>query len=197
MRELRGGTLGGFATLGLGLLGSLLSWLALPPLGLWPLAWAAPVPWLVLIRRRDSRAGTPTPCCGWQALPSGSASALAAPAASRDEPWLACTFRISRLLLAGVRGASPRGGACASHLVDHCGPLRLGRLGAGPVHLLTGINIATPGHSQYRWIELIQISDLAGGYAVSFVILFVAACLVRCCRSTARCAFWPLGRPGP
>ena len=47
------------------------------------------------------------------------------------------------------------------------------------VHLLTGINIATPGHSQYRWIELIQISDLAGGYAVSFVILFVAACLVR------------------
>ena len=44
-------------------------------------------------------------------------------------------------------------------------------------HLLTGINIATPGHSQYRWIELIQISDLCGGYGVSFVIVLVAACL--------------------
>ncbi len=64
-------------------------------------------------------------------------------------------------------------------------------------HLLTGINIATPGHSQYRWIELIQISDLAGGYAVSFVILFVAACLARMLPiDGARCAFWPLAPAG-
>ncbi len=61
-------------------------------------------------------------------------------------------------------------------------------------HLLTGINIATPGHSQYHWIELIQISDLAGGYGVSFVIMFVAACLARMLPTSrgARPVFWPL-----
>ncbi|HEY2759122.1 MAG TPA: hypothetical protein VGI75_00225, partial [Pirellulales bacterium] len=38
------------STLGLGLLGSLLVYLALPPWNLWPLAWIAPVPWLLLVR---------------------------------------------------------------------------------------------------------------------------------------------------
>ena len=60
-------------------------------------------------------------------------------------------------------------------------------------HMLTGINIATPGHSQYRWIELIQISDLCGGYGVSFVIMLVAACLARMLPlEPARRTFWPL-----
>ena len=34
-------------------------------------------------------------------------------------------------------------------------------------------------HTQYRWIELIQVSDLAGQYGVCFAIFFVAACLAR------------------
>ena len=38
-------------TFGLAALGGLLLWLAFPPLGLWPLAWIAPVPWLWLIGR--------------------------------------------------------------------------------------------------------------------------------------------------
>ncbi len=29
-------------------------------------------------------------------------------------------------------------------------------------HLLTGMTMASLGHTQYRWIELIQLSDLAG-----------------------------------
>src|SRR5688500_1600118 len=43
-------------TLPLALLGSLLMWAALPPLDLWPLAWAAPVPWLLIVRK-DKLAG--------------------------------------------------------------------------------------------------------------------------------------------
>ncbi|MGD0896925.1 MAG: hypothetical protein ABR915_03755, partial [Thermoguttaceae bacterium] len=35
------------------LMGAALLWAALPPLGLWPLAWLAPVAWVQLIRRRD------------------------------------------------------------------------------------------------------------------------------------------------
>ena len=41
------------STFGLGLLGSLLVYAALPPLDLWPLAWIAPVPWLLLIRQPE------------------------------------------------------------------------------------------------------------------------------------------------
>ena len=44
-------------------------------------------------------------------------------------------------------------------------------------HLLTGMTMASLGHTQYRWIELIQLSDLAGAYGVSFVVMFVAASL--------------------
>ena len=46
-------------------------------------------------------------------------------------------------------------------------------------HLLTGMSMACLGHTQYRWIELIQLSDLAGAYGVSFVVMFVAASLAR------------------
>ena len=35
------------------MIGAVLLWAALPPLGLWPLAWIAPVWWVVLIRRRE------------------------------------------------------------------------------------------------------------------------------------------------
>jgi apolipoprotein N-acyltransferase len=43
-------------------------------------------------------------------------------------------------------------------------------------YLLTGFGWYYLAHSQYRWIELIQISDLAGAYGVSFLIALVAAC---------------------
>ncbi len=37
----------------LAFLGSILLWASLPPLDLWPLAWIAPIPWLLLIRRDE------------------------------------------------------------------------------------------------------------------------------------------------
>lgn len=38
-------------------------------------------------------------------------------------------------------------------------------------HLLTGFAWYLLGHSQYRWLEMIQISDLGGAYMVSFVVM--------------------------
>ena len=35
------------------LAGGILLWAALPPLDIWPLAWIAPVPWILLIRRQS------------------------------------------------------------------------------------------------------------------------------------------------
>jgi apolipoprotein N-acyltransferase len=40
-------------TLLLGAVGALLLYAALPPLDLWPLAWIAPVPWILLIRQKE------------------------------------------------------------------------------------------------------------------------------------------------
>ena len=44
-------------------------------------------------------------------------------------------------------------------------------------YLMTGFSWYYLGHTQYRWIELIQISDLVGAYGVSFVVAATAACL--------------------
>ena len=44
-------------------------------------------------------------------------------------------------------------------------------------HLMTGFAWYNLSHTQYRWIELIQISDLVGAYGVSFVVAMMSACL--------------------
>ena len=67
-------------------------------------------------------------------------------------------------------------------------------------HALTGFSMALLGHVLYRQVTLIQISDIAGAYAVSFLIMCVAAAVARTCQrwqhpSTAAGAvgrFWPL-----
>ena len=43
--------------------------------------------------------------------------------------------------------------------------------------LMTGFAWYFLSHTQYRWIELIQISDLVGAYGVSFVIAMMSACV--------------------
>lgn len=44
-------------------------------------------------------------------------------------------------------------------------------------HFLTGYGWYALAHSQYRWIELIQISDLVGTYGVTFLIVLTNASL--------------------
>ena len=43
----------GGSTFGHAALGAVLLWAALPPLAWWPLAWIAPIPWVLLIRRKE------------------------------------------------------------------------------------------------------------------------------------------------
>ena len=44
-------------------------------------------------------------------------------------------------------------------------------------HLMTGFAWYYLGHTQYRWIELIQICDLVGVYGVGFLLAMASACL--------------------
>ncbi len=43
-------------------------------------------------------------------------------------------------------------------------------------YLLTGFSWYYLAHTQYRWIELIQISDVVGAYGVSFLVALVSGC---------------------
>lgn len=156
--------------------GSLLLWAAFPPLDLWPLGWLAPIPWLVLIRQEKLR--------GWK-------------------PYLQITFAGMLhwlLMLQGVRLAHPAlyGGwvALAAYLAMylvlfisiarvavHC--LRWPLWIAAPVvwvgleflrsNLISGFACGLLAHTQTAWPMVLQIADLGGAYAVSFVMMLVAA----------------------
>lgn len=164
------------------LAGSVLLFASFPPFDLWPLAWLAPVFWLLLIRRRELPGKHPyfvlwsagftywALVLHWLWLPHPPATGIG---------WLALSLYLGAYL--------PVFTAISRTAVHR---LRVPLLVAAPVvwtglelaqaHLMTGFDLASLAHSQWRWLPLIQIADLAGNYAVSFLIVFVAACLTRC-----------------
>ncbi len=175
-------------------LGAVLLWAAFPPLDLWPLAWFAPVPWVLLIRREKLDGPRPYLIL-WLA---GFAFWLAVlhwlrlPYWATAFGWVALSFYFAFYIPLFI--------ALGRIAVDQ---LRIPVILAAPVvwtglelaraHLLTGMTMASLAHTQYRWVLLIQISDLAGAYGVSFLVMFIAACFARIlpCDGKPR-ALWPL-----
>jgi apolipoprotein N-acyltransferase len=175
-------------------LGAILLWAALPPADMWPLAWFAPMPWVMLVRRKQLEGPRPYLIL-WLA---GFAFWMAAlhwlrlPYWATAFGWVALSFYFAFYLPVFI-------GLCRTAVHQ----LRVPVILAAPIvwtglelargHLLTGMTMASLGHTQYRWIEIIQISDLAGAYGVSFVVMFVAACLARMlpCEDNRR-VFWPI-----
>ena len=169
-------------------------WLALPPWSFGPLGWVAPIPWLWLVRgkalhgRRPYRALWLAGFVFWLLAVHW----LRLPHRATSLGWLAMAFCLAFYLPVFV--------GLTRVAVHHA---RVPLLVAAPIvwtglelvraHLITGFLMAALAHTQVRWVGLIQISDLAGGYAVSFVIMLVAACLARMgpCGEERRC-FWPL-----
>jgi len=161
------------------LAGSFLGWLAIPPVAWWPLAWLAPVPWLLLVQQphlSGRRPGLslylgglafwlaaiywvclphPVTCIGWAAMSSVLAVypvlfvALARQAVQRWHVPLGLAAPVVWVGLDYVRA-----------------------------HFLTGFGMVFLGHTQAPWISLVQIADLGGAYAVTFVVVAVAAGLV-------------------
>lgn len=157
-------------------LSALLMWGAFTPLDFGPLAWLCLVPLLLLVRLARPaqkmylavylgglafwaaslqwmRLGDPTMYIAWGAL--SAYLALYFPlfiALSRVAVW---RLRVPLTLAAPIVWVG----------------LELLR-----GYLLTGFSWYYLAHSQYRWVELIQISDLVGAYGVSFLIALVAAC---------------------
>ena len=182
------------STFALAAASAVLIWVSLPPVNLWRLAWIAPVGLVVLIRRKGIGGRRP-----YRALwTAGFLFWLAAmhwltlPHPATSFGWIALSFYLGFYfpVFVGL-------GRVAVHR------LRIPVILAAPViwtglelaraHLLTGITMASLSHTQFRWIELIQMSDIAGAYGVDFVILLVAACLARMLPCDGRAwTVWPL-----
>ncbi|MFH1923798.1 MAG: apolipoprotein N-acyltransferase [Planctomycetota bacterium] len=214
------------STFGHAMVSAALLWAALPPADLWPLAWIAPIWWVLLVRRKElpkleppphgQKSGSPR---GWARLPirllrwshywahrrpyralwlAGFLFWMAALYWMRLPHWLTGFGWVASSCYLGFYLPAFIGlGRVAVHrlrcpVIVAC-PIAWTGLELARGHLLTGFTMASLGHTQYRWIELIQLSDLAGAYGVGFVVMFVAACLARMVPTSGRSwAFWPL-----
>jgi apolipoprotein N-acyltransferase len=165
-------------TLVLGLLGSLLCYLAHPPVGWSVLAWVGPVPWLLLVRM-ESLPGRRPYLALWLA---GAAYWLAAIQWIRLPHWANIFGLLSLAAYLGVylpvfvglaRVAVHRLGAP----LWIAGPVVWTGLELARAHLLSGFLMASLAHTQVESLRIIQIADLVGEYGVSFLIILVAACL--------------------
>ncbi|MBI1345910.1 apolipoprotein N-acyltransferase [bacterium] len=159
------------------LLSGLAMWASYYPLNFSPLAWIALVPVLMLIRLRQPTRRMSLACylggLAWF-LPTLQWMRLGDP--SMYVAWLALAayLAVTFPVLVGLcRLARTRWSVPMVVSV----PIVWVALEYVRAHLFTGFAWYLLGHSQYRWLELIQISDLVGGYGVSFVMAASAAAM--------------------
>jgi apolipoprotein N-acyltransferase len=167
--------------------GGLLLWASFPPLGWWPLAWIALVPWLILIRVKHLPGRRPYAVLAvacflhWLILLQG--IRLAHPALYLG--WFALAAYLSIYPLAFIalsRVAVQRLGLSLVLVA----PVVWTGLELARGYLLTGFSMALLGHTQVAWTTLIQIADVFGAYGVGFLVVLVSACLVRAWPATSR-----------
>lgn len=161
--------------LAMSFLSGLLMWLSFTPVNASPLAWIAPLPLLLLVRieQRTSRMYlaiyatsliTQLSMLQWMRL----GDPMMVPA------WIALSVYLALYTVAFV---------AISRIAVHrwsvplavAAPITWTGLEYLRAHALTGFAWYFLGHSQYRWLELIQISDLVGAYGVSFVLVMSAS----------------------
>ncbi|MCI0333784.1 MAG: apolipoprotein N-acyltransferase [Planctomycetes bacterium] len=167
------------STLPTALIGSLLLWAALPPLSLGWLGWIAPIPWLLLIQKESLPGRRPYGALYLAGFAFWMMSIhwLRLPHPATSLGWIALSGYLAFYLPVFV-GLS----RVAVHPVGVplwlAAPIVWTGLELARAHLLTGFLMASLAHTQVRWTQLIQISDVVGEYGVDVVIMLVAACIV-------------------
>ena len=177
VRQQRVARVGMRGALGMSSLSGLLMWLCFTPVNVSPLAWLVPIPLLLLVRIEERTRWM------YAAIYAGSLiSQLAMLQWMRlGDPTMYIAWGALSVYLAMYSVAF----VCVSRIAVQRWSLPL--VAVGPIvwtgleylraHLMTGFAWYFLGHSQYRWLELIQISDLVGAYGVSFVIVVSASAL--------------------
>ncbi len=165
-------------TLAIALCGSLLMWAAHPPLALGWLGWMAPLPWLLLVRQHELTGRRPYRALWFAAFLFWLAALhwLRLPHPAVYLGWFALSAYLAIYLPSFV---------WLARVAVH--QLRLPLWLAAPVvwtglelaraHIMTGFMMGSLAHTQVHWPLMIQISDLAGEYGVSFVMILVASCM--------------------
>lgn len=161
----------------LGFTSALLMWASFTPLDFSPLAWVCLVPMLVLVRL-DRPTGWMYPLlylsgvCFW--LPTMQWMRLGDPSMYIAWGALSLYLAIYFPLFVGLTRVATR--TLRIPLVLSAPAVWVG-LEYARAYAMTGISWYYLAHSQYRWLELIQISDVCGAYGVSFVVVSVSAAL--------------------
>jgi apolipoprotein N-acyltransferase len=169
-------------------------WAALPPVDAWPLAWIAPVGWILLIRRPALPGRRPYAALWLAGFLFWMAALhwLRLPHWATSFGWIALSLYLACYLplFVGLCRIAVHGWGLS---VVAAAPIVYAGLELARAHMLSGFSMAAIGHTQYRWTALVQVADLAGEYGVHFLVLLVAACLGRMLPSAGqRWAAWPL-----
>ncbi len=163
----------------LGSAGSLLLWAALPPLGIWPLGWLACIAWLELIRRPQLESKRPYLilwACGivfWIGVLHGIVLAHWANyfgvlgLGLYYGAWLPLFVGISRIAVHRLRVPLVVAAPIAWVALE---------VVRGRGHL--GFSGALLAHTQVNQLPVIQVSDIAGAYGLSCIMILVAVCLL-------------------
>lgn len=175
------------AVLCLSLGGGMLMWIAQPPLRWWLLAWLAPVPWIWLVLTPHFQCRHPYRwiylggLLHWVLMTEG----VRHPHIALYAGWMAMSLYLGLYLPLFV--------AMSRRLVHHSGwpiwiaaPAVWVALELARGYVVTGYSLGLLAHSQANAPVLIQVADLGGAYALSFVMMTVAAAA----------AMW-LRRPAP
>ncbi len=166
--------------------------MSLPPLGWGPLAFVALIPWILLLELPVLTSDRPA----WLGARPYRMLYLAG-----FTFWMMTLYWLCLLHWATSFGWVGRSllsyQACDLPAFVFAGRWAVQRLGcpvviAAPIiwtglelakaHLVTGFTMGSVSHTQYQWIQLIQLAAIGGPYLVSFVVLLVAALLARFCR---------------
>lgn len=165
--------------------GALLLWFALPRAGVWPLAFVAPIPWILLIRRERLPGKRPYRAFWLVGLLFWLAELywMTMPHPATSIGWLALSGYLAILLPLFIG---------LSRVAVH--RLGISVVVAAPVvwtglelfrgYMWGGFTMASLGHAIYPWTVMIQTADIGGAYAVGFVVMFLAACSGRQFRLT-------------
>ncbi|NIL97381.1 MAG: apolipoprotein N-acyltransferase [Planctomycetales bacterium] len=169
---------GSRTTVGLGLLGSLTFWMSQPPLDWGPLGWVAPVFWLLLIRQPRLSGWRPYGVLYLVGVVYWGASTywLTLPHWSAALGWVAMFLYLACYVPLFVGLSRVAVHRLAVPLIV-AAPVVWTGLELVRAHFATGFLMAALAHTQYRWIGLIQVSDLVGAYGLSFLMMFISACL--------------------
>ena len=169
--------LGSVGAWSMSLLSAALLWACFTPVNASPLAWIALVPLLLLVRiEQRTRWMYAAVFCGGLLGQLATLQWMRLGDPTMYIAWSALSVYVALYSVVFV---------AVSRVAVHRWGMPL--VAAGPVvwtgleylrgNLMTGFAWYFLGHSQYRWLELIQISDLVGAYGVSFVIAMSSAAL--------------------